>query len=240
MSNVLDGATGKSTEKPEKEFDCEWKVCEEEHKKKMSPDYCKGGTIDRGSTGGWVAAGLEPWSTEMYGHGLDLSQPTKAQLVAETKDLDIVNNRLTMTHPEYTTGKHHLISIEILPKFSKLAHNADLVGYDINCRDNGSCFPFFKIDIPRHDLQMHRGRHSGKCYCNLVKDLLETLEENCIEYCTMNEDCDTSTQQGLLNDLNATSEIIYTKLANWEWLFSSRGKTFCREGYLANGLNSPR
>ncbi len=54
---------------------------------------------------------------------------------------------------EYVTNNYHLIPIAAIEKFSKLSHNAKLIGFDINDGKYGICLPYFITDIFKKVIQ---------------------------------------------------------------------------------------
>jgi len=194
---------------------CDWKDCSETHEKKIS--YPEGGTVSRNSSyeKDWVSAKLEPW--EKYGPGLN-SKATLSDYSAETPKAKYRFNAAAMNHPAYHTQKHHLISVNLFGNVTKLSHDAKLIGYDVNHKNNGICLPTYVIDIIQHDLQCHRGSHPNNLYNSKITPLLRNLEKICIRYCKVDSSCDAEPQKNLTDDLNALSRRIEMQIKTWKWL----------------------
>lgn len=207
--------------KDEPVFECAWKNCEKNHTKK--PVYPGGGKTTRSKTYSdkWVAAGLEPWV--IHGPGKN-SVATLADYRKETPKASYAVTAAALAHPEYHTQKHHLISINLFKGVKDLAHNARLVGYDVNSKTNGICLPSYIADIVQHDLQCHRGRHPKHLYGDKVKVLLGNLERRCIDYCALEMDGDIERQSQLLGDLDRLSRRISSEIQLWNWLLRKNAR----------------
>ena len=219
MTELKEKTGGKAKAgKPPKTVDCDWKVCKKTHAKKIS--YPNNGKIARSSTyrTAWVAAKLEPW--EKHGNGID-SEATLTDYRAETPAAAYAVTAAALKYPEYHTQKHHLISVSLFKPVSKLSHNAKLIGYDVNHKNNGSCFPSYVADIVRHDLQCHRGGHPKLLYYDHIDPLLRAMEKRCIEYCEADLNCNTESQKDLIDDLNRLSTKCYGQIKAWKWLLRS-------------------
>lgn len=142
-----------ANEKEEEPVGCEWNTCNGYHKDK--PQYPKDGNVERDNNykDNWVSAGLEPW--DLYGPGNN-SKATLEEYRNETEKGQHAEAAAAMEHPEYHTQKHHLISINFFDDVPDLSNNAELIGYDVNHKNNGMCLPSHKVDIVQHDLQCHR------------------------------------------------------------------------------------
>lgn len=221
---TLQVAVGVIVEDEPELFQCEWKDCPEKKVHRKKPDYPGGGTVARNSSysSNWVSAGLEPWVK--YGPGKD-SKATLIDYRGETKKAAYAVTAAALEHPEYHTQKHHLISVNLFKNVSKLSHDAKLVGYDVNHKNNGICLPTYKIDIIRHDLQAHRGSHPNNHYNLKIEPLLEKLEEACIKYCELDIDGDTESQKELVEDLNRLSRRIEVQIKAWKWLLRKEATT---------------
>ncbi len=194
---------------------CDWLDCQTTHEKK--PTYPKGGTVARNSSyeSDWVKAKLEPW--ELYGAGKN-SRAALPDYRKETPKAKYAVNAAAMEYPEYHTQKHHLISINLFDNFTKLSKNAELVGYDVNHKNNGICLPSYVLDIVQHDLQCHRGSHSDSLYNDKIKPMLSKLEIRCIKYCEMDFYGDPTSQLSLLEDINRISKRVEGKIKSWKFL----------------------
>lgn len=200
----------------EKLVDCKWKDCPGEiHKKK--PPYPENGNVKRNSSysADWVAAGLEPWVK--HGPGKD-SKATLADYRAETPKARYAATAAALEHPEYHTQKHHLISVNLFGNVSKLAHDAKLIGYDVNHKNNGICLPTYVVDIIRHDLQAHRGSHPNNLYNSKISPLLRNIEKLCVDYCKVDTQGDADNQKRLIDDLNRLSRRTEDQIRSWRWL----------------------
>lgn len=194
---------------------CDWKDCTTNHMKK--PSYPGGGNLERNGSYAkdWVNAGLEPW--ELYGPGTS-SQATLSEYQAETPAARYATTAAALTHPEYHTQKHHLISVNLFGGVPDLAHNARLIGYDANHANNGSCFPSYVLDIVQHDLQCHRGQHPKVLYNDKIRPLLANLENRCRAYCKIDIGGEVTRQSDLMKDLNRLSVRIYSNIKAWKYL----------------------
>ncbi|MCS7466708.1 AHH domain-containing protein [Stieleria sp. ICT_E10.1] len=200
---------------------CDWKQCEEDHKKKI--DYPGDGKVKHSSNYASKWGEHEPWV--MSGNAGNTGKRAElADYREETKSARYAVNAAAMTDPNYHTQKHHLISVNLFGKVSDLSHDAKLIGYDVNHINNGSCFPSYAYDIFRHDMQCHRGSHPNAVYNDHIMPILLNLEKKCITYCQRDSNCDTSPQQGLIQNLNAISAVCFTKLLYWEWFLRSKEK----------------
>jgi hypothetical protein len=127
---ILEGVAvpGVSSDSSESEnlVDCEWKDCATNHLQTVN--YPNNGVLDRSSgfAAAWVAADLEPW--KKYGDGTD-SFAKLNEYRGETPNAAYAFSAAAMTHPEYHTQKHHLISINLFKNVPKLKHDAKLAGY---------------------------------------------------------------------------------------------------------------
>ena len=220
------GSSVANSDKKQKTYICDWKNCkghpEDINHKYRNPE----GNTNRGNaTSGkdyeteWIYENLEPW--QLYGNG---NNP-RATYDDFAKDNDpskpwnenIINKALNdVTYPAYVTQKHHLISVNLFDSVPELAHNAKLVGYNVNDKENGVCLPYFKIDIVQHNLQCHRGSHPA-AYNEKILLLLKTLQKKSISY------CQSDNQYLLKEKINKISERILDHINNWRpgWYLTS-------------------
>lgn len=200
---------------------CDWKTCPETHEKK--PSYPGNGTVSRNSSysSDWVAEGLEPW--EKYGPGTN-SRATLKDYKKETPKAKYAVTASQLEYPEYHTQKHHLLSVNLFSNVSKLSHNAKLITYDVNHKNNGVCLPTYVIDIVQHDLQAHRGSHPNNLYNSKISPLLMNLENRCVEYCGIDVNGTIERQQMLMDDLNRLSRRVELQIKGWRWLLRSNAK----------------
>ncbi|HRH76450.1 MAG TPA: AHH domain-containing protein [Cellvibrionaceae bacterium] len=200
---------------------CDWKYCEKNHIKKVT--YPQGGSVDRNSTyeADWVAAGLEPWRLRGPGNN---SHSSLAEYRAETPAAKYAITAAALQYPAYHTQKHHLLSVNFFDTVKQLSHNAKLVGYNVNHKNNGICLPSYTIDIVQHDLQCHRGSHPKVLYNDKVKAILKNLEKKCVKYCTTATDGSNDRQLQLMDRLNDLSRHVEIKILTWQWLLRSNAK----------------
>lgn len=215
--------TGEKSEKSKDDqtptVKCDWKDCKENHLKAV--EYPRGGKVTRNSTyeADWINAGLEPWVLKGPGKN---SKPSLAEYRAETPAAAYAVTAAALSYPEYHTQKHHLLSVNFFENVKKLAHNAELVGYDVNHKNNGICLPSYTIDIVQHDLQCHRGSHPKALYNEKVNALLINLELQCIKYCETEEaGGKAGSQLDLLGNLNELSQRVATQITEWKWFLRS-------------------
>jgi hypothetical protein len=197
---------------------CDWQDCQKNHCKKIA--YPEGGSVTRNSTyeSAWVSAGLEPWVLRGAGNN---SCATLADYRSETPAAQYAVTAAALVHPMYHTQKHHLLSVNFFDTVKKLAHNAKLVGYDVNHKNNGICLPSYVVDIVQHDLQCHRGSHPKVLYNDKVKALLKNMEKKCIKYCQGATDGSKDVQLQLLDRLNDLARHVEGKITSWQWLLRS-------------------
>lgn len=202
---------------------CKWKKCRENHVNK--PSYPNDGVLSYNSTykDDWVSAGKEPWI--LYGDGID-TKGNYAEYKNETPNANYLTNAASMVHPQYHTQKHHLIPVKSLDAFSILKHDAKLIGYDINHSNNGVCLPTYTLDIARHDLHRHRGRHSMKTYKAEVANLLRSVEKRCKNYCVLDVNGEIQQQKRLIEELDRQSARIHSLVKNWRLLLSSNALVY--------------
>jgi len=199
-------------------YKCDWKNCKTTHV--VKPAYPSDGTVDRNSSyaDDWVGADLEPW--KKYGSGKD-SRATRKDYLAETPGAAYVSTAAAMTHPSYHTQKHHLVSVKLFKNVPDLAHNAKLVSYDVNHKNNGVCLPSYVIDIVRHDLQCHRGNHPNNLYYDNISPLLSELEAKSLKFCVADSEGEKTMQTTLVGALDRLSLRTEGQLRTWKWLLRS-------------------
>ena len=209
---------------------CDWKKCKKTHEKSVT--YPNNGKVERNGTyeSDWVKAGLEPW--ELHGPGTD-SKATLKDYQDETRAAKYAKTAAKIQHPAYHTQKHHLISVNLLSNVSKLGHNAKLIGYDVNHKNNGICLPSYTLDIVQHNLQCHRGSHPKALYNDKIDPLLRNLETRSLSYCELDIEGKVTMQKRLMDDLNGMSRRIETKIKEWKWLLrkdalAEREQSFAR------------
>ena len=209
-----------------KTYKCDWKNCEGKHSQEIEYPKQSEGCVVRGkATSGkdyekeWISQGLEPWQVNGQGESINPTYNDYADDLDAAKDrnLKIINKALALPSNQYITQKHHLISVHLFDDVPELSHNAKLIGYNANDKENGICLPYFLIDILRHNLQCHRGPHpeatthpEPPAYDNNVLDLLSNLQNEMKGFCTNDE------QDDLLEELNDISERIAIHVNAWE------------------------
>jgi hypothetical protein len=109
----------------------------------------------------------------------------------------------------YPVQGHHLIPVSIFSQTPKLKRNIELIGWDVNSKENGLFLPVFAPDMLRHDLQIHRGPHP-KRYKESIEFELTEIESECLNHCK------TGNQKQLIKRLNKLSNRIYLKVKNWD------------------------
>ena len=211
-------STGKTDEKENKKYKCDWKDCKGNHEKKVN--YPGNGTVKRSNTfkNHWIEAGLEPWI--LNGPGKN-SHATLADYKEEAENASYLVTAAAMMYPEYHTQKHHLISVNHFSSFSALKKNIELIGYDVNHKNNGICLPSFRADIVQHNLQCHRGRHPKSLYDDKVIPLLKKLEQKSKSLCDDDKKGTGESQKELINRLNRTSQLIEQRIKDWKYLLRS-------------------
>ncbi len=192
------------------------------------PDYPKGGKADRDAKapGRWKDNDkLVPWIIE--GPGVDSLHANKDYHISRGKPAS------AYPYPEYYTEGHHLISCDVFSEseFPELVHNAILMGYDINCKENGFHVPGFIVDIVCHDLQHHASSHAWSDPAPLEYDLdaktsplLAQLQERCYSYCSADPRGETEAQRRVIADLQQVSDLIRRKLTGWRWYLTKLAK----------------
>lgn len=165
----------------------------------------------------WKKANRVPWS---QGEGIDPRRWPDAYHIRRH------NPAPSYRHPEYATEGHHLISCDLFREadFPVLVHNALLVGYDINCEENGWHFPAHIVDIICHNHQHHASQHAWSEPAQLKYDLdelvaplLANLEERVANMCRPDLHGTTDHQQNVVDILARLSRVIRRKLQNWQW-----------------------
>jgi len=187
------------------------------------PHYPEGGRAERdsGAPAVWRDTHhLVPWLHPAQDDGINSYH--------EAKDYHYARGSPASAYPfpTYATEGHHLISCDLFKEgnYPELVHNALLLGYDINCRENGFHVPAYVVDIVCHDLQNHASDHAWSEPAPLKYDLDEKaapfvaqLQERCYAYCSGDFAGDVTTQHALIRDLHGLSEMVRRKLAGWRW-----------------------
>lgn len=204
---------------------CEWRCTlaqsgdhpEKHHHKR--PPYPRGGTPDRkdGYSDAWKKAGRVPWQA---------SPGINPRRWDDAYHLGRHSAASTYSHPEYATEGHHLISCDIFreSEYPALVFNALLMGYDINCAENGWHFPAHIVDIVCHNLQHHASQHTWSEPAplkydldELVAPLLANLEQQCLNLCRGDVNGELHSQAAVIRNLHRLSDAIRRKLVRWDW-----------------------
>jgi hypothetical protein len=217
-------------------YNCEWRCAPGQkgpHDAKWhlkQPPYPKGGRNDRdeGAPGTWKDSDhLVPWLYPSKDDGINSLHTDRDYHIARGKPAS------AYPYPEYATEGHHLISCDLFKEseYPELVHNALLMGYDINCKENGFHVPAFVVDIVCHDLQHHASSHSWSAPAPLEYDLdekvaplLTQLQERCYRYCTADPEGSAEAQKRILADLHRTSDVVRGKLKRWRWYLTKIAK----------------
>jgi hypothetical protein len=240
---------GEGEEEEEKLYTCEWKDCEGNHTSDINKDYPRDAVLKRGKAKSgeeyadeWINNGLEPWVVnksqkhdpnadwDVYKDDLQPKDPVKDQ----NKYFIDLNVELSKKG-QYVTQKHHLISQHFFTSstFADLAKNCELIGYNINEKENGICLPYFVPDIVRHDLQCHRGHHGFTQYNDNVGILLTDTQKDSIEL------CGTDNQEELITSLNELSEKIKSHILKWNVGWEVRSKAHKNRSEAYARINQP-
>jgi len=207
---------------------CEWRCTLDQsgdHPKKWhskKPSYPKGGKAERsdGYSKAWKSARRVPWAN---GDGVNPRRWDDAYHIKRHSASS------TYTYPEYATEGHHLISCDLFKEsnYPALVFNALLMGYDINCNENGWHFPAHIVDIVCHNLQHHASQHSWSEPAplkydldELVAPLLANLEQQILTYCEGDHNGELTGQRAILSLLHRLSERIKRKLERWDWFLT--------------------
>jgi hypothetical protein len=188
----------------------------------QKPEYPNGGNSERsdGYSKAWKSAGRVPWTE---GDGIDPRRWPDAYHIKRH------SSATTYVHPEYATEGHHLISCDLFKEdnYPALVHNALLMGYDINCNENGWHFPAHIVDIICHNHQHHASQHSWSEPAplkydldELVAPLLANLEEQILTNCRNDANGELRSQAAVIKLLNSLSKVIKGKLVRWEWFLT--------------------
>lgn len=213
-------------EEKEELHSCEWKDCEGKHPEKI--DYPNDGCVKRGKyTGEWKA----PW---VDGPGRKSDLISVAHYEAERgKEASLAEAKSLFGKGQYVINNHHLIPISSMDKVPKLAHNAKLVGFDINDGKYGICLPYFITDIFRHDLQSHKTSHPN--YSRKVAAELRDIQKKSIKFCTSDK------QDKLVPELDDLAEDLREFIIAWDyaWLLrksaiKDRTQSFTQAGLAVN------
>lgn len=214
---------------------CEWKCSENqsgdhpEKHHKTRPSYPEGGNSSRddGAPAAWKRQNRVPWLWPTKNDGINS--------LHEDRDYHINRGSPASSYPypTYATEGHHCISVEIFNEsnFPALVHNALLMGYDVNHKNNGFHVPAFVVDIVCHDLQHHASSHTWSEPAPLEYDLdsqinpyLTQLQEWCYGYCSLDWNGDTGPQAKIIDDLNRVSDRIRRNISHWRFFLTKLAK----------------
>ena len=213
-------------------YSCAWR-CESgqqgNHKRNWHTcelSYPEGGTAERkdGYSSDWKKAKRVPWAKR---EGINPRRWPDAYHIGRHKKAP------EYTYPEYATEGHHLISCDVFQEseYPALVFNALLMGYDINCADNGWHFPAHIVDIVAHNLQHHASQHNWSEPAPLKYDLdelvapiLANLEQQILMYCRIDRDGELESQKSIIVLLARFSGVIRRKLERWDWHLTKLAK----------------
>lgn len=198
---------------------CQWQDCKTKHDKPIK--YVNNGRTTRrlGFNKQWENEQLQPWLLQGAGQALPtpFHDPKHDAWELGFKGFISPISRQRMkqsaTNPSagspYPVQAHHLIPVSIFSQTPKLKKNIELIGWDVNDKENGLFLPVFAPDMLRHDLQMHRGPHPSN-YKELIQSELIEIEDECLNHCK------TGNQKQLIKRLNKLSNRINLKVKNWD------------------------
>lgn len=206
-------------------YACEWRCSLDQrgehptkwHAKKLQ--YPKGGRAQRsdGYSKAWKTANRVPWAD---GGGIDPRRWPDAYHIKRH------SSSSSYAYPTYATEGHHLIACDLFKEsnYPALVLNALLMGYDINCNENGWHFPAHIVDIVCHNRQHHASQHSWSEPAplkyeldELIAPLLSNLEQQILPFCTGDHNGDLQGQAVIVRLLHTLSERIKRKLERWDW-----------------------
>jgi hypothetical protein len=217
-------------------YNCDWRCTPGQSGKHdgkwhmADPPYPKGGKAERddGAPKSWKDThNLVPWLYPEKADGVDSYHTDREYHIARGSPAS------SYPYPTYATEGHHCISCDLFKEseYPELVHNALLLGYDVNCKENGYHVPAYVVDIVCHDLQHHASSHTWSAPAPLKYDLdeksaplLTQLQERQYKYCTSDPEGKAESQKRLLADLHAVSDIVRGKLKRWRWYLTKLAK----------------
>ena len=215
---------------------CEWRCAPGQTGKHdfkchlKEPSYPKGGKAERddGAPGRWKDTHyLVPWLYPTKDDGIDS--------LHENKDYHIARGKAASAYPypEYATEGHHLVSCDLFKEseYPELVHNALLMSYDVNCKENGYHVPAFIVDTVSHDLQHHASSHAWSEPAPLEYELdhkaaplLAQLQERSYRYCQSDPQGTITAQALIIEDLKQVSDVVRGKIKRWTWFLTKLAK----------------
>ncbi len=188
MSLIKVGASKGGAPKSSKTQKCDWSSCQKNHLTKLK--YPKGGKVTKGGyRDAWLGAGMAPWDLE---NGF-------------LRDKLCKNGKPHWNQKDYKVQAHHLIPSTLLKHMGTLKHNIELIGYDVDCEENGLVLPEYAIDQPLNRLPEHRNNHPPG-YMDPIKDILAEIEEFFDGICYLDQTGELGPQACLLGELEALSD----------------------------------
>jgi hypothetical protein len=184
MQSTLKASAGGKPKDLKKE-ECEWSSCQKEHPFEIK--YPKGGKVTKGGyRDAWVGAGMCPWD---YDGGFKRTRLWK-------------NGKPHPNQANYRFQAHHLIPSTVLKGKSTLKHNIELIGWDVDCNENGMILPWYAIDQPLNELPQHLGNHPA-AYYDPVQKVVDQIEEDYDGICYLDMTGEMGPQAALIGELHA-------------------------------------
>jgi hypothetical protein len=240
-------------------YNCKWRCAPGQngpHEDKWhlkEPPYPEGGKADRDADAPkqWKKDGHVPW---LLDGAVGPGAANNPGIDSRKTHWDYHHGRSgpvsSYPHPEYYTEGHHCISCDVFKEseYPALVHNALLMGYDINCKENGFHVPGYIVDIVCHDLQNHASSHTWTEPAPLKYELdektgplLQQLQDRCYRYCSADPLGTAESQRHIIEDLHWVSDIIRTKIKNWRWFLTKHAKMRLGEvGDYGKNKEAPR
>lgn len=198
---------------------CQWQDCKTKHDKPIK--YVNNGRTTRrlGFNKQWKNEQLQPWLSRGAGQALPapFHDPKHNAWELGFKGFisPISRQRMKQSASNPSAGSpypvqgHHLIPVSIFSQTPKLKRNIELIGWDVNGKENGIFLPIFAPDMLRHDLQMHRGPHPNN-YMEQIKNELKEISDECLNHCK------NGNQKQLIKELHDLSKEIKGYIKNWD------------------------
>lgn len=129
---------------------------------------------------------------------------------------------------DYPVEAHHLLSEQFFGggakagDYPELNANAELVGYDVNCHENGINLPRFPVDVVCHGLPQHEGNHNATDYNRSVGKLLAAVQKWSLKQCKTCIGGKPTSQMRLIQRLHRASGMTYEKITQWHKGFMLR------------------
>src|SRR5215212_6479162 len=111
---------------PPKLYGCKWQDCEKKHTEDIDPKYGSGSVAKGAATSGkgyedeWVGNKMEPWEMRGTGRNPNATKPDFELEIDATKEKNAASiaKAVVTPHPEYSTQKHHIISVHLFDSFT--------------------------------------------------------------------------------------------------------------------------